>query len=896
MSERVRPSDHRLWRLLRRLLPPGFRERQAAAVLETHVRLAGGAGSARGARFWSRVALDLLITSVRLRLDRLLEPGNAERRGAMGGLGAAGQSFLMAVRGLRRSPYFAVAVVLILGLGIASNVTIFRVLDRLLLSPPERIRSPEQVKRVYVYGRSPFTREVEYSAALAYPDYRGLAQVSAFDAFAGYSSRTLTLYADGAGEAVAVEMATATYFELLGVRAAVGRFFGEAEDSPGEPGTAVLSWSFWQRRFGGDRAVLGRELSIGKSSYTVIGIAPRGFTGVEIQEVDVWLPLRVALAVENGGTDWVDAHGWYLLAGIARVTADVTRAEAEATAVSRRVREGARGADPDARIVLSPLIRARGPLAPRESRVATMLAALTVLVLLITCANVGNLYLARVLARRRELAVQVSLGVSRGRLFTQLMAEVLLVALAAGSLAFWIGSVAAGSLFRMLLPEAAAPVGAGPRVLLLTTALALFTAVLTGVLPALRATRVDLMDVLRGRTGTRRALLVRRGLLGIQAALSVVLLVGAGLFIRSLRRAETVDLGIDTRVLTVSIELPDGVSFGDGMADEVLRLLPLVRESGLVEQAAAASIAPFAGWWGLSVSDAAGDTVPSGRTGPFVYGVSGDYFAAVGLPVVRGRPLTDADAGPGAPPVVVINERLAERLWPDGGAIGECLVVESSDDPDNCSTVVGVVGDFMPAIEADEAPFVFYVAPGHIAVGTLGANTLLVRARNGVTPEMVRDFIRGVAPDLRRISAGPLSQRLEPTLRAWRLGASLLSAVGVLALIISAAGLYSMLAFDVLQRRRELGIRAALGASSGGLIRSTIAASFTAVAIGVGLGVIGSLAGGRVIEAMLFRVTAHDAGVYLAVSLTLLLTGGVAAAVPAWRITRTDPAIPLREE
>ena len=898
MAERREPQDRLVWRLLRRLLPRGFRLRRAEAVLETHVALAGGAASARGARFWARVARDVVTTAVQVRLDAVSGgPARTEgRRHPMIGASGLWQSAAMALRSLKRSPRFAVAVILILALGISANVTIFRVLDRLLLSPPEHIRSPEEVKRIYVLGRSAFTGEVEHSAALAYPDYRAFSDVSSFDGFAGYSRRSLTLDVEGVGEKVTAELATASYFDLLGVRPALGRFYDADEDAIGASAqVAVLSWSYWQRRFGGERSVLGRELAIGTTSYLVVGVAPRGFTGPGITTVDVWLPLHVASAAEINSVNWVDAHGWYLMAGIARVSGATARAESEATVVWQRSRESVRGTDPAARVVLAPLIAARGPNASRESQVARMLGALTLLVLLITCANVGNLYLARVLGRQRELAVQAALGVSRSRLFTQLIVEVAVVALLAGAVAWWVGTAAAAALFRVLLPEAALATGNGPRVLLVTFALAATTALLTGVLPALRATRINAMDVLRRGTSTRRVMLLRRGLLLLQAALSVILLTGAGLFIRSLQRAESVDLGIDTGTLTVDIELRGAPVFGEELSAAVLRILPRVRESALVESAAATSLAPFSGWWGLSVSSPDGGTVESGASGPFVYAVSGDYFSTVGLPIERGRPLTDTDASPGAPPVVVVSKRLAARLWPGTDAIGRCLIVER-DGPPPCSTVVGVARDFQPSITDDEARLVFYVPQGHPAVGAASANTMLVQPRDGVTPAMVQDFIASASPELRRVEVATLYQRIESNLRAWQLGATLLSAVGLLALLIAAAGLYSMLAFDVLQRRRELGIRAALGASAGRLVRGTVATSFAAVAMGVLLGLGGSVMSGRAIEAMLFRVTARDPTVYAVVCAVMLAVALVAALLPAVNVTRTDPAIPLRDD
>jgi len=678
---------------------------------------------------------------------------------------------------------------------------------------------------------------------------------------------------------------------------AAGRFYDASEDSfDSRARTAVLGWSFWQRRFGGDRSVLGRELSIGKAVYTVVGIAPHGFTGVDIDPVDVWLPLNAALAVEHKGTAFAGEGRWFVMSGVVRVAGDVAPAEDAATAMIHAVRAKLPQEDPDERVVLASVIRARGPNASRESRVAGVLGILTALVLLITCANVGNLYLARVLARRRELAVQVALGVSRRRLFGQLIAEVMLIALAAGAIAWWAGTVAAGAMFGLLVPEATLPMSDGARVFTLTVVLALVTTLLTGVLPAMRAMRVDVMEALRRGTATRRVLLLRRGLLMLQTALSVVLLAGAGLFIRSLQRAQSVDLGVDPATMMADIELPGGVSTGLELADAIRRALPGIRESGLVDAAAASSIAPFSGWWGMGVKLPDGTELKTtGSEGPYVYGVTGAYFATLGLPVVHGRALTDDDDRPGAAPVVVVNQRMADRLWPGENPIGHCVLTESRNNA-VCRTVVGVAHDYLPSIGADRAPALCYVPTHHPGLTYSPASTILIRTRPGVTRGMMRDLVASAMPEARLVTVSTIADRLAPSLRSWKMGAFLLSIVGVLALIITAAGLYSMLTFDAMHRRRELGIRAALGASPLHLLHSSIAASLTAVGLGIGAGIAVSLAAGRAVDALLFRVSSRDPAVYVTVCVTLLAAGLLAGVRPVRRVTRTNPAVPLREE
>jgi hypothetical protein len=381
-----------------------------------------------------------------------------------------------------------------------------------------------------------------------------------------------------------------------------------------------------------------------------------------------------------------------------------------------------------------------------------------------------------------------------------------------------------------------------------------------------------------------------------QAALSVVLLVGAGLFIRSLQRAEGVDRGYDRSTLIVDVELEGGIVFGEELTKALRLGLSDVRASTSVASAAAASLGPASGVWGLSVRIPGGDSIPSGPEGPWVYAVSGDYFATLGVEIVKGRPITDADDRPGAPPVAVVSERLARVAWPGLDALGRCLIpARDADEP--CATVVGVANDILVRSVTDEAPpMVFYLTTHHPALGGAAASTLLVRARPGASADMVRRDVQAAIPGARFATAGSIEERIAPQFRSWRLGASLLTAFGLLALLIAAAGLYSTLAFDLTQRRRELGVRAALGAPASRLVRSIMAHNAATLAAGLALGLVLALALGRVAQAMLFRVDAADPLVIGVVLITLLLVGTLAAALPAWSATRVDPATPLREE
>ena len=899
MAER-RHGDSAAWRALRLLLPSGYRRTHAADLLQVHIDVAGGAMHARGPRFWARVASDVVLTAVQLRIDALRgRRDTARRRARVSTLSRTRRIFAQSVRDVARSPGFAIAAAVTLGLGIGANATMYTVLDRLLLSPPEHVRDAESVRQVYVHGKSRFSGKVSYQGYLAYPDYRDLQRVKGFSAVAAYTRRAMTMGRSTTSEEVNVELASASYFPLLGVEPAVGRFYNEEEDRiTTSTAGVVLSYDFWQRRFGGARDVIGRVLDIGRGHYPVVGIAPRGFTGAEIAPIDAWLPLHAANAVEQGVL-WVDARTWSWFGAIVRMAPGVTdeRVMAEATASWRAGHADVERADKTSTVVVGPLIVARGPEPTREAKVTKALGAVAILVLLIACANAGNLFLARGVQRRRTYAVQSALGVSRGEMIAQLFCESILIASAAGVFAFGLARVVGPALFRTLLPNAAPPTASGLRIALVTFAFALFTAVLAGLLTAIRSSRVAPIEVLRaGRSGLRTSML-RRSLVALQASLAVILLIGAGLFLRSLSRAQSMDLGVDLNAVSLEIELSDGTSFGDDMPQVTYPALARVRSHPAVGSATVVSIPPFFGVWGITLDRPGPDSIAFGPMGPFYVAASGDYFRTLGMRIVRGRPLTDADDN-GAARVAVVNESMARAIWPDKEAIGECLLIMEKPGVPPCTTVVGITSDVLPDVEATE-PFQYvFLPPHHPDADNVAANSLLVRLKPGanVTGSDLAALARSAAPEIRFVKATTLRSMVAPQLRSWQLGASLLTAFGVLALVVAAAGLYSVLAFEVAQRRFELGVRSALGASSTRIIRSLLADVLRTTVLGILAGLLAAIALSRVASALLFQVEPTDPVVYAGAVACMALIGAVAAVLPAMRAVRVSPRTALSAE
>lgn len=888
-----RDSGTRAWRVLSRLLPRTYREAWAQDLWRTHRELRWGAGKGRVA-FWLALVWDVVATSVRVRLDGLFGSSGERRRKKR--MDATQYTVRLAARGLIRTPGFSLAVVLTLALGLGANATIFTVLDRVLLRPPAQVEAPEMVRRVSVYGQSIFTRTTGYSAALAYPDYRDLEGVRGL-MLAAHTSRELTLGSGEASERITAEFATASYFEALGVRAARGRFYGEAEDRIGaETPAVVLSWEFWRRRFGGDPGVLGRQLDIGRGQYTVIGIAPRGFTGVNLGPVDVWLPLHVAGTFESG-IDWENARGWYWFGALARLDGTVPEQTvmAEATARYRAGRAQMRSADPNAEVRLLPLIEARGPTPSSESRVTQLLALVALMVLVIACANTANLFLARGLRRRRELAVQSALGVGRGRLVLQLLTEAVLLAGAAGVVAYGLAEVVSPALFRTLLPDDAAIGRGGLRVFVFTTLLATVAVILGGLIPALRAARVDPFEALRTARVSPRSSLLRNSLLALQAALSLLLVIGAGLFLRSLRNASQLGLGVDLETVVLHLELSDGTQGGEALTRVSYPVLERIRTHPAVASATVTSIPPFSGAWGLQVDLPGADSIAAGPDGPFFYAADHDYFGTLGIPIVRGRGFTEADEAASAPPVTVVTRAMARGVW--GGeaeALGKCLLILREGDA-QCTTVVGIAGDILAGVRSPQPRMYYFLPPRHPGIGFDAAQAVLVKLRPEAAAELpaLVALARATSPEIRYIRAERLSAPIALELRPWRLGAVLLTAFGILALAVAGAGLYSVLAFDVAQRRFELGLRSALGAPTGSLIRATVTRSLLVVAAGAALGILAALALSRYAASLLYEVDAVDPLSYAGALIVLGLGALLAAFLPAWRAARTDPRIAM---
>ncbi len=806
----------------------------------------------------------------------------------------------IAARGLRRSPAFTGMVIAILALGIGANAAMFGLIDRLLLRGPAHVRDSDRVVRLYeshlVPGMGDFT-----TSTVGYVFYAAVRDgTRAFERVAAYSGAQEVTSGRGAeATRVAASWVTWDFFPTLGATPTLGRFFAREETAPpvGE-NVAVIGHRLWRSRFGGAHDVLGRTIEIGDERYTIIGVAPAGLTGVELAPVDVWLPMSAR--ARRMTDDWARAWDVQFLNVIARLRDDATsaRASSEATTAARRAYTGDEPGLSEMRVTARPIWFDDAGREASEVSVSRWLFGVSGVVLLIVCANVVNLLLARARHRRREVAVRVALGAGRGRLVRLLLAESALLALG-GAVAGLVAAQWGGALVRRtLLPDvdwAASAVDA--RVLAFTVAAVVVTTLLIGLVPAVRATRPGMGEALRegAREGGGRRSRLRIGLTMAQAALSAVLLVGAGAFVRSLTHARSLDLGIEPeRVLAVSMQWP-GAGEADRSARDarVDRSMEAIRTLPGVEHAAVAVGTPFRtrfqtrlraeGWDSLP-------TLPGG--GPNISAVSSDYFATLGVAILRGRGFTGADRA-GSERVTVVNETMARTLWPSSPAIGRCLYVGQATE---CTRVVGVAEDARRYALREPPAMQYYVPLGQES--GMGGRMLLVRTRGN--PEALAPTIRRtlleLEPSLRWVDIHAMQDFIDPLIRPWRLGATLFGLFGALALVVAAVGLYSVIAYGVAERTREVGVRLALGARAGDVVRLVVREGVLAGVVGllVGLGL--AVAAASRLEPLLFETSPRSPAVLAVVAITLLAAAAVASLVPAWRATRIDPAVALRME
>jgi putative ABC transport system permease protein len=819
------------------------------------------------------------------------------------------QDLRYALRGLRAKPGFAAAVVVTLALGIGANAAMFGIVDRLLFRPPPMLKDPGTAHRVYLYRR--FRSDERPGGVSQYARYRDLATMTtSFSHEAGHTSRSLAVGVGDAAREMQIGVVSAGFFSFFDAPTVKGRYFTAAEDTPptGEP-VAVLSYAMWQTQFGGVESILDSTVQIGSTKYSVIGVAPPGFVGLWADRPPVaFIPITSYAAQQNftpRNSTWWETYSWGWMdmivrrkPGVSITAASTDLSNAFVKSYQKQIVEQPRVTPIDVakpRAIAGNILSSRGPNAPAVSKVATWVAGMSLVVLLIACANVANLLLARALRRRREIAMRLALGVTRGRLLAQLMTETLVLAMIGGAAGMVIAHWGGAALRAGLLPQSEAAAGFNDmRTVLYAAAAALAVGLLTGLAPILQATRADLTNDLKAgtREGTYGRSKARIGLLVLQGALSVILLVGAGLFVRSLGNVKNIRLGYDVDpVLMVSLNMR-GVEL-DSAATVALksRLLEVAKSIPGVENASRQVGVPFWSSWSMGLYVEGIDTV--GRLGSFmVNAVSPSYFQTFGTRLLRGRGIEESDIE-GGPKVMVVSQKMGEVLWPGRDPLGQCIRMNADTMP--CHTVVGIAEDIKAGSLRPDSSFYYYVPATQFSPQSGG---LFVRVRGDAKRhlETVRKRLQQEMPGASYVKLTPFSEVMGQQTQSWRLGATMFVAFGVLALILAAVGLYSVVAYNVTQRQHEIGVRVALGATGPNVVRLVVTEGLKVVGVGVTAGLLVALWAGKFLSPLLFSVSPRDPSVFALVAVTLIGVAIAASWMPARRASRVDPNVVLRSE
>ena len=810
-----------------------------------------------------------------------------------------------AFRFLRRSPGFTAVAVLSLALGIGANATVFTVADKLLFSAPAHVANAGELYKLNIRRDKEGPIQRGFYDITWFPEYFAIKQhATSFASIAVYTPPSKVRMGRGPSvPRIKESMVSANYFETLGVKPLRGRFVLPSDEiEANSPHAAVISYGFWQRQFAGADSALGAHYNANDLAFVVVGIAPRDFSGTELDAADVWVPLG-AVAPNRIGRDWKSWTG-----NVPRVLVRLRDgvaigvAEAEATVIVRRLPDSDGNPDVAEKVALGSVIAARGPGEWRtEVKVSTRLVVASALVLLAACANLANLLLVRALTRRRELALRLAIGVSRGRLASQMLLESLIIAFGASVLALMIARWGGTALRTLVFPElqwASSTMDA--RVFAFSVMCGTLVAFVATVAPAIRLTRSDVASALRSAAPQLTASTgrLRQGLLALQVALSVLLIIGAAAFSKSLTEAYAFDMGIDVdRLVTARF------SFESDSLNAASRLATLeegarrVRGIAGVERVGVTASLPLAGASNISIS------IPERELEKNIFatnwGATPDMQTTMGLRLVRGRWITTADAIPGAIAPILISETGAQQLWPGVDPIGRCVRL-SKKATEPCHVVVGLIHDLRQRSLHETAAISMILGAEKPDLGGFHRGYVVIRTTARASQAQVIAAIRKELLDLRHdlssLEVQPIAKNLDSDYRPLRLGAVTFGSFAFLTIVLAAIGLYGILAFSVAQRTNEFGIRSALGAQAFDLVASVVREGMVVVVVGVVLGMVLSWYASNAIAALLFQSSARDTLPYVYAAVVLGVVALAASIVPAWRATRVNPAIALRAE
>jgi putative ABC transport system permease protein len=807
------------------------------------------------------------------------------------------QDLRFGLRMLARRPGFTLVAVIALALGIGANTAIFSVVNSILLRPlpydePERL-----VQLNHNYPQISLKASV---SAFGYSLYRE--QVKSFEAIAAVWGVSLNLTDGGEPERLNSSAVTASFFPLLGAKAARGRAFLVEEEQAGRNKVAVLSDALWQRRFGGDSGIVNKTITLNGENYTVVGVMSPGFQfGREFGRItDLWVPLTFTpaqLSPNNLNNEFLAVFG--------RLRSGVTfnQAQAELDNLAENIRQQySRGTT---REQWNLTIDRLTELVTGDIRPALLvLLGAVALVLLIACANVANLLLARAADRQREIAVRVALGAGRFRVIRQLLTESVLLALVGGLLGLGIAAWGVGLLAKLrdLRIPRIHEIGLDWRVLGFTLGVSVLTGVIFGLVPALQSAKTDLHETLKegGRAGAGAARgWMRSALVVVEMALALMLLIGAGLLIRSFWRLQQVSPGFEPQhLLSMNVGLPDYKYREPAQKVNFFRqVLPQISALPGVQSVGAVSILPLSGSNSSGSFQIEGRQIPQGQSSPHGdrWAATAGYFETMKIPLVRGRFFSERDTAE-APGVAIIDETMARKYWPNEDPLGKRIGFErDAQNNPRWREIVGLVGHVKHRGLEGESRVQYYIpyeqrtTPGmFLVVRTAGDPAAMANS--------VRGVIRNIDRDLPVFRVTTLEQLVADSMIQRRFAMTLLGIFAAVALLLAAVGLYGVLAYAVTQRSHEIGIRMALGASGRDVLRLVVRQGMTLALIGVALGVAGSVALTSLIAGLLFGISARDPLTFVVIALALTGVALLACYIPARRATKVDPMIALRYE
>jgi predicted permease len=818
--------------------------------------------------------------------------------------GCAMTSFWQDVRyGLRmvvKAPGFALIAVLTLALGIGANSTIFSWIHSTLLNPVPGLAKPEEMVSLSL-GES-----TENPFPFTYPDYETLrdGQKSFSDLTAFAIPSTVSLTGKGKPERAWAVVASANYFDVLGVRPVLGRGFVPADDrtANGSP-VAVVSYPFWQKHFGGDPQVVGRTVDINQHRYTIVGVTPQGFQGSQTGvRSDLWLPISMVAQIEPQG-DLLHDHHYFWLFVMGRLNPGVTLQQAQQEMTLHLQQEAKRYPQEHKghnTVSVYPLWRAPFSANALFYLLLPMLMAIAGAVLLLACANVANLMLVRSVSRRRELAIRMSLGATRWRLVRQLLVESLVLAFAGGAVAMLITLWTAGSMTKFIPPmdfPFLLSIQADHIVLAATAVISLLTGVIFGILPALRASSEAPVTVLKeeggSSSGARSKGRLASGLVVAQISLSLLLLVCAGLFIRSFLSAQEVDPGLNPRgVLLAAYDLfPAGYTPASGVEFNRQLIARLESMPGVQSVAISDRIPLTLGGGSSSLKPEGYSEQPNESMEVQVATVTENYLKTLQIPLVSGREFTAQDTEK-TQRVAVVNQSFVDRYWPHQNAIGKQV---RSDLTNEMFTVVGVTRNSKINTLTEAPTPMIYLPLSQVYRPSV---TILARVTGDpmAYAEKVKTTIRDLNADLVVHDVTSLETRQQLATFVQRLAGTFVGAFGLLALVLAAVGIYGVTAYTTRQRTHEIGIRMALGAAREDILKLVIGQGLRLTVIGVALGLAVSFALTRFLSSQLLGVTSTDMVTFSGVALLLCAVAMAACYIPARRATRVEPTVALRNE